>query len=77
MSGITAFTVSGQVYTFRDLWRVSSPGGRHHTEAIWDTTCPDCGRPFEVFTGMVPETRGINRRCQACRKPLVRVGAKA
>lgn len=41
-----------------------SPTGRRREVIDWQTDCPDCGLPFEIFTNT--EFKAPFRRCLAC-----------
>ena len=63
------FSVDGQRYELVGFG-ISDAGNKFF---IWKAKCYDCGKEFRANSGM---TFKVNRRCDACKKPGVRVTGK-
>lgn len=70
------FLYDDQKYWFAEL-RETQWKGKPYTVQVWRSNCADCGQEFEHnFQLRFPlGVQGLNRRCDACKKPGQRVGA--
>jgi len=66
-------THKGQLYRLTGLVDHTCRDGRETELQVWQSTCANCGEPFEFK--MPPKVRAFapNRRCKRCAKPGVRV----
>jgi len=67
-------SLDGQEYEMISSAPHQRKDGTPTTLLTWTTQCPDCGRRFQVTTGLV--TKGLNRRCADHRQALKPVSGK-
>ncbi|MBA4754572.1 MAG: hypothetical protein H2050_07060 [Sphingobium sp.] len=70
----TVVALDGQEYEMISSAPHQRKDGTPTTLLTWATQCPDCGRPFQVTTGLV--TKGLNRRCADHRQALKPVSGR-
>jgi hypothetical protein len=71
-----AWIYRGQRYVALGVVPYQKRDGSWTSLRRWATHCADCGASMEITTALT--TRGPSRRCNACKRPGVRVaGGKA
>lgn len=70
----TVVALDGQEYEMISSAPHQRKDGTPTTLLTWTTQCPDCGRRFQVTTGLV--TKGLNRRCADHRQALKPVSGR-
>jgi hypothetical protein len=63
----------GQTYTRIAIKPHTRANGTPTKVAVWQSTCPVCGEPFQFFSSRTTRLSNPNRRCAAHRAPGRRV----